>query len=283
MGSILPHCALLHTQSYTMVATKVLISLCILGLSAAASTVQRTKRQANQEAVIVDTVVTSLQPQIATAVADALSALRRQQEAQEAAERAAYEAQVRAQQEAEARLRAQQEAEEQARLAALEAERAAQQAAVPASYNYQYQVRDDDSSTFIYKQEQRDGLDVTGTYGYVAPDGALITVNYLAGEDGFQQTLEREEGFYAAVGNGGRAVAPVAPARPVAPAPAPAPRLDENALIAQIISALQPQINSAVNTAISASSSSSRGRSSVVAGRGQPEGDRLSPLFGFNQ
>jgi len=242
----------------------VLISLCMLGLSAAATTVQRTKRQANQEAVIVDTVVTSLQPQIATAVADALSALRRQQEA---AERAA---QLKAQQEAEAA--------ELARLAALEAERAKQQEAIPASYNYQYQVRDDDSSTFIYKQEQRDGLDVTGTYGYVAPDGALITVNYLAGEDGFQQTLEREEGFYAAAGNGGRNTAPVAPARPVAPAPAP--RLDENALIAQIIATLQPQINSAVNTAIS---SSSRGRSSVAVGgsRGQPEGDRLSPLFGF--
>merc|ERR1711973_810250 len=275
MGSILPHCALLHIQTYTMVATKVLISLCMLGLSAAATTVQRTKRQANQETAIVDTVVTSLQPQIATAVADALSALRRQQEA---AERAAYEAQLRAQQEAEARARAQQEAEERARLAALEAERAKQQEAIPASYNYQYQVRDDDSSTFIYKQEQRDGLDVTGTYGYVAPDGALITVNYLAGEDGFQQTLEREEGFYAAAGNGGRSTAPVAPLRPVAPAPTP--RLDENALIAQIIAALQPQINSAVNTAIS---SSSRGRSSVAVGgtRGQPEGDRLSPLFGF--
>merc|ERR1711988_1644839 len=119
MGSILPHCALLHIQTYTMVATKVLISLCMLGLSAAATTVQRTKRQANQETAIVDTVVTSLQPQIATAVADALSALRRQQEAQEAAERAAYEAQLRAQQEAEARARAQQEAEERARLAAL--------------------------------------------------------------------------------------------------------------------------------------------------------------------
>merc|ERR1712193_362300 len=118
MGSILPHCALLHIQTYTMVATKVLISLCMLGLSAAATTVQRTKRQANQEAVIVDTVVTSLQPQIATAVADALSALRRQQEA----ERAAYEAQLRAQQEDEAR--AQREAAERARLAALEAERA---------------------------------------------------------------------------------------------------------------------------------------------------------------
>merc|ERR1712193_111101 len=272
MGSILPHCALLHIQTYTMVATKVLISLCMLGLSAAATTVQRTKRQANQEAVIVDTVVTSLQPQIATAVADALSALRRQQEA-------AYEAQLKAQQEAEAI--AQQEAAERARLAALEAERAILQEAIPASYNYQYQVRDDDSSTFIYKQEQRDGLDVTGTYGYVAPDGALITVNYLAGEDGFQQTLEREEGFYAAAGNGGRNTAPVAPARPVAPAPAP--RLDENALIAQIIATLQPQINSAVNTAIPSSSSSPRGRSSVAVGgsRGQPEGDRLSPLFGF--
>merc|ERR1711973_797479 len=278
MGSILPHCALPHAQTYTMVATKVLISLCMLGLSAAATTVQRTKRQANQETAIVDTVVTSLQPQIATAVADALSALRRQQEV---AERAAYEAQLRAQQEAEARARAQQEAEERARLAALEAERAKQQEAIPASYNYQYQVRDDDSSTFIYKQEQRDGLDVTGTYGYVAPDGALITVNYLVGEDGFQQTLEREEGFYAAAGNGGRSTAPVAPLRPVAPAPAP--RLDENALIAQIIAALQPQINSAVNTATSSSSSSSRGRSSVAGGgaRGQPEGDRLSPLFGF--
>merc|ERR1711917_137860 len=39
------------------------------------------------------------------------------------------------------------------------------------------------------------GEAVVGTYSYVDPLGALITVNYQAGPDGYTQTVETEEGF----------------------------------------------------------------------------------------
>merc|ERR1711951_169881 len=47
----------------------------------------------------------------------------------------------------------------------------------------------------INQQENRDGEAVVGTYSYVDPLGALITVNYQAGPDGYTQTVETEEGF----------------------------------------------------------------------------------------
>ena len=40
----------------------------------------------------------------------------------------------------------------------------------------------------------REGNDVTGTYNYVNPAGALVTVNYEAGVDGFSQTRDVEQG-----------------------------------------------------------------------------------------
>merc|ERR1711917_137305 len=55
----------------TMVATKVLISLCVYGLTAAAP---QLGQNLNQE-VIVNDVVTALQPSIAAAVANALRGL----------------------------------------------------------------------------------------------------------------------------------------------------------------------------------------------------------------
>ena len=36
----------------------------------------------------------------------------------------------------------------------------------------------------------REGNDVTGTYNYVNPAGALVTVNYEAGINGFSQTRD---------------------------------------------------------------------------------------------
>merc|ERR1711951_151938 len=62
-------------------------------------------------------------------------------------------------------------------------------------YAYQFNVADDDFQTYINQQENRDGETVVGTYSYVDPLGALITVNYQAGPDGYTQTVETEEGF----------------------------------------------------------------------------------------
>ena len=236
---------------------QVLISLCIAGLSAAAVSPKqpRTGRQSN-EAQIVSDVVTTLQPEIAAAVANALAGLQSQQ--QFSNNRADFGGNSFNNDEL---------------------------TNPPASYNYQYQVRDDEEGTYIFKNEARDGLDVTGTYGYVNPEGTLITVNYEAGPEGFSQTLEREVDFLRSSGNGN---ANFGGSRRPAPAPAPVrPRqpagIDEGALIAQIISALQPQINASVNAAISSQQQQTVSRSAVSQQGGARSGDRLVPLFGFNQ
>jgi len=54
-------------------------------------------------------------------------------------------------------------------------------------YAYSYQVADDSEQTYIAKQEDRDGSDVTGEYSYVDPNGALITVRYRADETGYTE------------------------------------------------------------------------------------------------
>merc|ERR1712210_339318 len=50
--------------------------------------------------------------------------------------------------------------------------------ATPAKYNYIYKVADDGTQTYISQEEERDGLEVQGTYSYVDPTGAIVTVNY---------------------------------------------------------------------------------------------------------
>merc|ERR1712212_1057542 len=57
--------------------------------------------------------------------------------------------------------------------------------ATPAKYNYIYKVADDGTQTYISQEEQRDGLEVQGTYSYVDPTGAIVTVNYNAGVNGY--------------------------------------------------------------------------------------------------
>merc|ERR1711902_430295 len=87
--------------------------------------------------------------------------------------------------------------------AAAAAERAAFEAELAADvdvsakpvYNFEYKVADNDAQTYISQSENRDGDSLTGTYSYVNPDGALITVNYEAGPMGYTQTSSEQAGF----------------------------------------------------------------------------------------
>merc|ERR1712180_428521 len=162
------------------------------------------------------------------------------------------------------------------------------------------------SQTYITQQENRDGDVVTGTYSYVNPDGALVTVNYQAGPEGFAQTVDTQEGFVtiseenkAKINSGasaannaagfssstgsatgfssgsasgatagaskftaggstssssgsaaGSAFGSNSSGQKVSTVTTTTSALDQEALIAQILAVLQPQISSAVNTAV---------------------------------
>merc|ERR1712117_608664 len=173
----------------TMVAAQVYLALCVAGVAVAAPQLDfgglrsvTTSREVatsnvNQEQVVSD-VVSALQPSIAKAVADALAGLQTSTfssslsssssaAAAAAAERAAFEAELAADAEVSAK----------------------------PVYNFEYKVADNDAQTYISQSENRDGDNLTGTYSYVNPDGALITVNYEAGPMGFSQTLDQQDGF----------------------------------------------------------------------------------------
>lgn len=232
-----------------------LISLCVAGLTAAAPQLGL-PRTVNQN-VIVNDVVTTLQPTIASAVANALAALNPAAPAFDA-ERAQFEAEF-------------------ANRNKAGANQAAVGAAAPAKaeYNFQYQVRDDKEGTYIYQQEARDGNDVNGVYGFIDPNGDLVTVNYLAGLEGFSQTVDKEENY---LGGGSRSATSAASSGSnFGSSPASnnfesssssnnsgsgsssnnsgsslssSTDLDEAALVAQILSVLQPEITASVNRVI---------------------------------
>eukprot|EP00090_Calanus_glacialis_P002007 TRINITY_DN11511_c0_g1_i2.p1 TRINITY_DN11511_c0_g1~~TRINITY_DN11511_c0_g1_i2.p1 ORF type:complete len:354 (+),score=107.26 TRINITY_DN11511_c0_g1_i2:40-1062(+) len=62
-------------------------------------------------------------------------------------------------------------------------------------YSFNYNVADDDYQTYIAREEESDGETVVGSYSYVDPTGALITVNYRAGLMGYTETREKQENF----------------------------------------------------------------------------------------
>merc|ERR1719305_1853765 len=111
--------------------------------------------------------------------------------------------------------------------------------ATPAKYNYIYKVADDGTQTYISQEEQRDGLEVQGTYSYVDPTGAIVTVNYNAGVNGYEETRSREEGAVK--------ISPQAK-----PAPATSSNgLNTDAIIAQVLAALRPTIQTTVSQFVS--------------------------------
>merc|ERR1712178_332824 len=152
-----------------------------------------------------------------------------------------------------------------------------------AAYEYGYKVADEEAQTYMAHEETRDGANVQGKYNYVDSTGALVTVTYQADENGYTETRDVQEGAVvmrnipgpwtgplAGVDNVATTAAKAAPAprpapRPVAPA---APAVDQSALIRLILQQLQPQISSAVQTAVSSSRTVSAPVSQVAVDSG---------------
>merc|ERR1711868_139362 len=114
--------------------------------------------------------------------------------------------------------------------------------ATPAKYDFEYKVANDRTQTYIAQQESRDGLEVTGMYKYVDPTGAIVTVTYTAGVDGYQETRERQEGAVR-----------IAPATSQGTGVAQGARnqgLNVDQIIQQVLRALQPAITQSVNNVV---------------------------------
>jgi len=260
-----------------------LISLCLAGLSVAAPQLGFDSRSATDQEGIVSNVVTALGPSIAEAVANALAAQAAQEEAARQAAQAAAEAAAARRAEAARQEAARQAAAEAERLRREEEERLAfeeqlarEQAAAGgnAQYTFGYKVRDDTEGTFIYQDENRNGALVTGEYGYIDPFGSLVKVNYQADENGYQQSVDQEKDFLR---SGGQTTTVATSPPRVAPRPAPRrPAVDQSALIAQIVAALTPQINSAVESTLASAGQ----QQTVTRTVSSSSGDRLEPLFG---
>merc|ERR1719394_940131 len=246
-----------------MVAAKLLISLCVAGLASAAP---------QSQGAIVNDVVTALQPNIARAVAEALRGLSGSSSSRFTSSSSSSSRNSGSSFGASG-------SSFGATGAVGVASGAVEGPTARPEYNYEFKVADEAEQTFISQNEARDGDDVVGTYSYVDPNGDLITVNYQAGLDGYTQTLDKQVGAVEIrakpVRVGGSTAATSSQSsrgssssfgsssrgssgsfgsssRGSTSFTTSSTGLNQSALIAQILSALQPQIASAVNYAVSA-------------------------------
>merc|ERR1711950_17178 len=220
------------TPQPTMAATQILVALCVVGSAVAAPQLSLGRSRSVgssagtniNENQVVTSVITSLTPSISKAVEEALAAVAAAERAaaeeaaaeqaaaeQAAAEQAAaaaaaaaeaerIEAQRRAAQ-AEA-ARRQQIAAANAAAAAAAAEKNAFDSQVSADlgpmvnpvYNFEYKVADDEERTYISRNEERDGDELSGSYSFIDATGALVTVDYTAGVNGYAETRTKEAG-----------------------------------------------------------------------------------------
>merc|ERR1739838_1276851 len=193
----------------TMAATQILVALCVVGSAVAAPQLSLGRSRSVlssagtnvDENQVVTSVITSLTPSIARAVEEALAAVAAAEQA--AAERpaAAQAAAAQAAAEAEA-ARQQQIAAANAAAAAAAAEKNSFDSQVSADlgpyadpvYNFEYKVADDEEKTYISRNEERDGNELTGSYSFIDAAGALVTVDYTAGVNGYAETRTKEAG-----------------------------------------------------------------------------------------
>merc|ERR1719384_2464399 len=172
-----------------------LMLLMVVGLTQAAPQIST-----NQ---VVNTVTTQLQPLIAKAVADALAA----------SSSSSFQAPP---------VRPPTFAPVRPVAAAVYTE----EPTAPAAYQYSYKVSDEEAQTYLNKDETRDGDNVQGTYSYVDSTGALVTVTYTAGPDGYNEERSVEKGFVTMRNIPGAWTGPLAGVDDVAVVPArvqPAP------------------------------------------------------------
>jgi len=142
----------------------------------------------------------------------------------------------------------------------------------PAQYNYEYKVADEEAQNYISKSESRDGDTLTGKYSYVDPNGDLITVNYEAGPMGYSAVSEKQEGFVSirkqnsglssasgssSAFSGFSGATSGVSSTTTTSSSSSSSSFDKSDLIARIIASLQPQITSAVQSALASSSTSS--------------------------
>merc|ERR1712010_300579 len=259
---------------------------------------------------VVTSVISSLTPSISRAVEEALAAVAAAEQAaaekaaaeQAAAEQAAAEqaaAAAAAAAEAE-RIEAERRAAAAAAAAAAEAEAARQQQIAAANaaaaaaaaeknsfdsqvstdlgpfvdpvYNFEYKVADDQEKTYISRNEERDGNELSGSYSFIDATGALVTVDYTAGVNGYAETRSKEAGkvtMKAVPAWDGPLAGLEEPSGAISVAKgatssssrfgsssgsrsssAISSSSSQSDLIAQILAALTPQINSAVAAAL---------------------------------
>merc|ERR1711936_246027 len=286
----------------TMAATQILVALSVVGSAVAApqlslgrsrSVVSSAGTNINENQVVTS-VITSLTPSISRAVEEALAAVAAAEQA--AAEKAAAEqaaaaaaAAAEAERRAAAQAAAEAEAARQQQIAAANAAAAAAAAEknsfdsqvsadlgpyVDPVYNFEYKVADDEENTYISRNEERNGNELTGSYSFIDATGALVTVDYTAGVNGYAETRTKEagkvtmkavpawDGPLAGVEEASGAVAVAkgstssssrfgssVGSRTSSTTSSSSSR-SQSDLIAQILAALTPQINSAVAAAL---------------------------------
>merc|ERR1711872_791991 len=172
------------SPEHTMVATKLLISVCVAGLARAAPQLGLPAPTRVNQQVIVTDVVTALQPSIAQAVADALRGLGSSSSFTSSSTGFASGGSSSGSSSGSSF--------SAGATGAIGAAGAVEGA--KAEYNYEFKVADEAEQTYISANENRDGNEVTGTYSYVDPNGDLVTVNYQAGPMGYTQTLDKQVG-----------------------------------------------------------------------------------------
>merc|ERR1712179_176277 len=203
------------TPQPTMAATQILVALCVVGSAVAAPQISLGRSRSAgtniNENQVVTSVITSLTPSISKAVEESLSAAAAAAAEQAAAEQAAAEEAAAAAAEAE-RIKAAQAAQAEAArrqqiaaanaAAAAAAEKNAFDSQVSADlgpmvnpvYNFEYKVADDEERTYISRNEERDGNELSGSYSFIDATGALVTVDYTAGVNGYAETRSKEAG-----------------------------------------------------------------------------------------
>merc|ERR1712179_618273 len=181
------------TPQPTMAATQILVALCVVGSAVAAPQISLGRSRSAgtniNENQVVTSVITSLTPSISKAVEEALAAAAAAEQA--AAEQAAAE-----------QAAAEEVAAANAAAAAAAAEKNAFDSQVSADlgpmvnpvYNFEYKVADDEERTYISRNEERDGNELSGSYSFIDATGALVTVDFTAGVNGYAETRSKEAG-----------------------------------------------------------------------------------------
>merc|ERR1711971_176837 len=192
----------------TMAATQILVALCVVGSAVAAPQLSLGRSRSVgtniDENQVVTSVISSLTPSISRAVEEALAAVAAAEQA--AAEKAAAEQAAAEQAAAAAAAAAEAERIEAERRAAAAAAAAAEKNSfdsqvstdlgpfVDPVYNFEYKVADDEEKTYISRNEERDGNELSGSYSFIDATGALVTVDYTAGVNGYAETRSKEAG-----------------------------------------------------------------------------------------